>query len=152
MKICPIIISGGVGSRLWPLSRSAYPKQFIKLIGDFSLFQKTLLRLVDKEISFTDPLIVCNEDHRFIVAEQLKEINFSSAKIILEPSQRNTAPAITLASIYLKQIYKDEDIAILVLPSDHLISPTEAFIDSIKPAIDNLQDNIPFLKNYLLGF
>ena len=142
MKICPIIISGGVGSRLWPLSRSAYPKQFIKLLGERSLFQETLLRIKTEEIIFLDPVIVCNEEHRFIVAEQIKEINFGSTKIILEPSQKNTAPAIALASIYLKNTYHDEDLSILILPSDQLISPSSKFTEFIKPSIDYLQDNM----------
>ena len=93
--IIPVILAGGIGSRLWPLSRTLHPKQFINLINDSTLFQDTILRL-PKDV--TNPVVLCNEDHRFLAAEQLRQINKSSKNIIIEPEGRNTAPAITLAA------------------------------------------------------
>ena len=95
--IIPIILCGGSGTRLWPLSRKLYPKQFISLINDTTLFQDTILRLPD---NLNKPLIVCNEEHRFIAAEQLRQINQQTSGIILEPIGKNTAPAIALAAIH----------------------------------------------------
>ena len=89
MKVVPVILSGGSGTRLWPLSRQQYPKQFLSLVGDNSMFQETLLRLNGIE-NLTDPVIVCNANHRFLVAEQLKQIGLSDFAILLEPIARNT--------------------------------------------------------------
>jgi mannose-1-phosphate guanylyltransferase len=124
--ITPVILSGGSGTRLWPLSRKLYPKQFINLLSDTSLFQDTVKRL-PKNVS--EPLIVCNEEHRFIVAEQLRQINSSNKGIILEPIGRSTAPAITLAAITL--INNDEDPILLVLSADHQIDNLDKFHKSI---------------------
>ena len=96
--IIPIILAGGSGTRLWPLSRKLQPKQFISLLNKTSLFQDTLSRLPKEAL---DPIVICNEDHRFLVAEQAREINISLNSIILEPIGRNTAPAIALAAIKL---------------------------------------------------
>ena len=96
--IVPIILSGGSGTRLWPLSRKHYPKQFISLVNQTTLFQDTILRLPEE---MDEPTIVCNESHRFLVAEQLRQINKKSNNIILEPIGKNTAPAITLAALKL---------------------------------------------------
>ena len=96
MKVVPVILSGGSGTRLWPLSRQQYPKQFLNLTGNHSMFQETLLRLNGvKDLS--DPIIICNTNHRFLVAEQLNQIDFKNSSILLEPIGRNTAPAITAA-------------------------------------------------------
>ena len=96
-KIIPVILAGGSGTRLWPLSRKQYPKQFLKLgLDQYSLLQTTLQRL--KNLPIGQPIIVCNEEHRFLVAEQIREIGLD-ATIILEPSGKNTAPAITLAAL-----------------------------------------------------
>lgn len=127
--ITPIIISGGSGTRLWPLSRKLQPKQFISFGNDTTLFQETILRL-PKEIQ--DPIIICNEDHRFLAAEQLREINKLSSGIILEPVGKNTAPAIALAA--LKLISSSEDPILLVLPADHIIEDTNSFHEAIKIA------------------
>ena len=127
--ITPIIISGGSGTRLWPLSRKLQPKQFISLGNDTTLFQDTILRL-PKEAE--DPIIICNEDHRFLVAEQLREINKLSTGIILEPIGKNTAPAIALAA--LKLFSSSEDSILLVLPADHMIEDTHSFHEAIKIA------------------
>ena len=94
MSLCPVILAGGGGTRLWPLSREHYPKQFLSLLGNYSLLQETLLRLagLDKEITLTSPLVVCNEEHRYLVAEQAEETGIKIQTIILEPEGRNTAP------------------------------------------------------------
>ena len=127
--ITPIIISGGSGTRLWPLSRKLQPKQFISLGNDTTLFQDTILRL-PKETE--DPIIICNEDHRFLAAEQLREINKLSTGIILEPIGKNTAPAIALAALKLSS--SSEDPILLVLPADHMIEDTGYFHEEIKIA------------------
>ncbi|CAC9602901.1 Mannose-1-phosphate guanylyltransferase (EC 2.7.7.13) / Mannose-6-phosphate isomerase (EC 5.3.1.8) [uncultured Gammaproteobacteria bacterium] len=134
--IAPIILSGGSGTRLWPLSRKLHPKQFIDLVNDTTLFQDTILRLPD---NVANPLIICNEDHRFLAAEQLRQIDKESNGIILEPIGKNTAPAIALAA--LKFINKNEDPLLLVLSADHLIQDTNAFHQSIKIAEELAQNN-----------
>jgi mannose-1-phosphate guanylyltransferase len=127
--IAPVILSGGSGSRLWPLSRKQYPKQFISLINDTTLFQDTIKRLPEYSSS---PLIICNEEHRFIVAEQLRQINSNNKGIILEPFGKNTAPAIALAAINF--IKDNEDPILLVLSADHLITNDDKFHESINIA------------------
>jgi mannose-1-phosphate guanylyltransferase len=127
--ITPVILSGGSGTRLWPLSRKDYPKQFINLINDSSLFQDTINRLPKNT---KDPLIICNEEHRFLVAEQLRNINKKTAGIILEPIGKNTAPAVALAA--LSFVNKSEDPILLVLSSDHLIKDNISFHKSIEIA------------------
>jgi mannose-1-phosphate guanylyltransferase len=127
--LVPVILSGGSGTRLWPLSRKLYPKQFISLINETSLFQDTIKRLPNET---TDPLIICNEEHRFLAAEQLREINKKSKGIILEPEGKNTAPAIALAA--LKLINAGENPILLVLSADHLINDIEAFHQAIRVA------------------
>jgi len=127
--ITPIILSGGSGTRLWPLSRKHRPKQFIDLIGDNSPFQNTILRLPSEVKS---PLIICNEKHRFLAAEQLREINIDPEGILLEPYGKNTAPAIALAALQL--LKTNEDSILLVLPADHIINDKDAFHESIKLA------------------
>ena len=130
-KIIPIIMCGGSGTRLWPLSRESYPKQFISLGSDQSksLLQKTQLRIM--ELEHVDyPILLCNEEHRFIVAEQIREINIKNFSILLEPVGRNTAPAITIAA--LKALERETNPTLLVLASDHEIQNTKAFIDTIE--------------------
>ena len=124
--IVPVILSGGSGSRLWPLSRTFFPKQFINLINDTTLFQDTILRL-PKEVS--EPLIICNEANRFIVAEQLRQIKSGNIGIILEPVGKNTAPAIAIAA--MKLLNDNKDPILLVLSSDHLIENNQKFHYSI---------------------
>lgn len=116
----PVILSGGSGSRMWPCSRSAYPKQFLPLVGDKTMLQETVSRLGD----IAPPIIVCNEDHRFMVAEQLREIDVSANSILLEPFGRNTAPAIAIAAL---KILEGEDQTMLVLPADHVITDLASF-------------------------
>lgn len=128
MNICPVIMAGGSGSRLWPLSRAAHPKQFLRLHGDETMLQATVKRLHGLDIESI--ITICNEEHRFFVAEQLREIDVLG-KIILEPEGRNTAPAIALAALS----EKDNDPLLLVLAADHVIEDTSAFTDAIMKAI-----------------
>jgi mannose-1-phosphate guanylyltransferase/mannose-6-phosphate isomerase len=124
-SIYPVILSGGSGTRLWPLSRAGYPKQFLPLFDHLSLFQTTLKRL--KGIKDSAPaLIVSNESHRFIIAEQARNLKINLSGIVLEPAPRNTAPAIALAALKLIKEGKSNDL-ILALPSDHVFSDEKAF-------------------------
>ncbi|MEL4245534.1 mannose-1-phosphate guanylyltransferase/mannose-6-phosphate isomerase [Shewanella xiamenensis] len=132
--ITPVIMAGGNGSRLWPLSRSLYPKQFLRVTGDQSMLQQTVARLSD--IEHTSPILICNEEHRFIAAEQMRLGNYEHGGIILEPVGRNTAPAIALAALQaLNNAKKDEDPILLVLAADHLIENEKAFKDSVANAL-----------------
>ncbi|MCG8380132.1 MAG: mannose-1-phosphate guanylyltransferase/mannose-6-phosphate isomerase, partial [Proteobacteria bacterium] len=108
MKLCPVILAGGGGTRLWPLSREHYPKQFLSLFDNYSLLQNTLSRLdgLSQAIDVCDPIVICNEEHRFLVAEQCAQIKKNVNKIILEPKGRNTAPALTVASLDLIKQYE----------------------------------------------
>ncbi len=126
----PIILSGGSGTRLWPLSRSLYPKQFLPLHSENTLFQDTLSRL--KKLNLGDPVIVCNEEHRFIVAENIQNIGHKAQNIILEPVGKNTAPAIAAAALFA--IEKNNDPILMVLPADHIIEDIAAFSVAAKIA------------------
>jgi len=128
--IHPVILSGGSGTRLWPMSRSLYPKQLLALTGERSLLQETARR-VAADAGFAPPLIVANEEHRFIIAEQLREIGVVPEALVLEPVGRNTAPAAAVAALRLAA--KDPDALMLVLASDHAIAdlgarPLTAFV------------------------
>lgn len=125
--IHPYILSGGSGTRLWPLSRQSYPKQFLKLVGDDSLLQQTVKRLSGP--SFADPSVLANNDHRFIIAEQLQQVGAKARDIILEPVGRNTAPAALIAA--LRAGKSDENAIVLLLPSDHVIENQDKFQDTI---------------------
>ena len=133
-KIIPIILCGGSGTRLWPVSRFTYPKQFLNCnpLSDRTFLQDTQLRLKDFD-NVANPIIICNAEHRFIVAEQMREINVTPDSIILEPEGRNTAPAITIASIKSLEIEKDP--VLLILPADHCIKNAESFRNSIEKGI-----------------
>ena len=126
MSFCPVIIAGGSGTRLWPLSRAAYPKQYLRLHGDLTMLQATVERL--SGLDSQAPITICNEDHRFFVAEQLREIN-RLGSIILEPVGRNTAPAVALAALTV-----DNDPLLLVLAADHVISDDQAFKTAVLQA------------------
>lgn len=127
MKILPVVMAGGSGTRLWPLSRSLYPKQFLSLVDDASLLQGTLLRL--ENLDCTTPLIISNNEHRFIVAEQLRQAGIVDFDIILEPMGRNTAPAIALAALHA--LRDGDDPIMLVLAADHVIKNVDAFCSSV---------------------
>ncbi|MCM8530250.1 MAG: mannose-1-phosphate guanylyltransferase/mannose-6-phosphate isomerase [Lentisphaeraceae bacterium] len=129
--ILPVIMAGGTGSRLWPSSRELYPKQFLPLVSENTMIQDTILRL-DGIKDLQKPLFLCNEDHRFLVAEQLREISCEPDSIILEPVGRNTAPAIALAA--LKALQNGEDPLLLVLAADHMISSPEVFHSVVEKA------------------
>ncbi|EDM69068.1 mannose-1-phosphate guanylyltransferase [Moritella sp. PE36] len=132
--LIPVIMAGGTGSRLWPLSRELYPKQFLTVTGELSMLQQTVARL--SGIEHQAPLLICNEEHRFIAAEQLRLGGFEHSGIILEPVGRNTAPAIALAALQaLKTAKQDEDPVLLVLAADHLIEDTAAFQSSVEKAL-----------------
>ena len=126
--IIPVIMAGGSGTRLWPLSRAGYPKQFLALNGDKTMLQQTVERLADLPTS--ESITICNEEHRFFVAEQLREIN-ALGKIILEPVGRNTAPAIALAAL----AEKGNDPLLLILAADHVIADQTAFTEAVMKAV-----------------
>lgn len=128
--IYPVILCGGSGTRLWPLSRQSYPKQFAKIINDKTLFQESVLRTNSEE--FTSPIIVTGEEFRFIVAEQLANAQISAKAILIEPDSKNTAPAVLAATLYADKI--TDDAIILVMPSDHVIPNPEAFRATILKA------------------
>jgi mannose-1-phosphate guanylyltransferase / mannose-6-phosphate isomerase len=130
MKINPVILSGGSGTRLWPLSREHYPKQLLCLLGEQTLLQQTVSRL-DGAGNVAAPLLVCNEEHRFLIAEQLRQMGKAPADIILEPAGRNTAPALTLAALALLK-HSPSDALMLVMPADHVIQNTTKFHAAVK--------------------
>jgi mannose-1-phosphate guanylyltransferase / mannose-6-phosphate isomerase len=130
MKIIPVVLSGGSGTRLWPLSRAAYPKQLLPLVSDLSMLQETLHRL-SLWAEIASPIVVCGNDHRFMVAEQLRALNITPKSIMLEPVGRNTAPAIAAAAMMLMD---ESDALMLVLPADHVIRDIDAFEAAVKRA------------------
>lgn len=128
--LLPVIMAGGSGSRLWPLSRTHYPKQFISLTSDNTMLQDTIARL--EGIEHKSPFLICNEEHRFIVAEQLRKANLSHSGIVLEPVGRNTAPAIALAA--LQAVKEGDDPLLLVLAADHVIKNQVEFVAVVEKA------------------
>lgn len=132
-KLFPVIMAGGSGSRLWPLSRVLYPKQFLCLKGDLTMLQTTVCRL--NGVQCESPVVICNEQHRFIVAEQLRQLNKLTENIILEPAGRNTAPAIALAALAAKRNSLDTDPLMLVLAADHVIQDEDAFRNAVRAAM-----------------
>ena len=140
--ILPIIMAGGTGSRLWPLSRERFPKQFQTLYGQTTMLQATVLRLQGLEC--LPPLVICNEEHRFIVAEQLRQIGQLDHNIILEPTGKNTAPAIALAAIYAAKY--ENNPALLVLAADHVVLDEDAFRAAV------VQAQVPVKQDKLVTF
>jgi mannose-1-phosphate guanylyltransferase/mannose-6-phosphate isomerase len=128
-NIIPVIMCGGSGTRLWPLSRAQFPKQFLPLVNDTSMLQDTLARLPSKHQA---PVFICNEDHRFLVAEQVKQTNSAKSTILLEPKGRNTAPAVALAA--LNALTDNPDALLLVLAADHVIKEAEKFHQAVSVA------------------
>src|SRR5690242_9548791 len=127
--LVPVILAGGSGTRLWPLSREAYPKQFITLFQQQSLFQLTLGRLRNLS-DCAKPIVVGNEQHRFLMAEQIRQSSYSDSSLILEPCFKGTALAVALAAVHALARY-DKDVMLLVLPSDHLIEDEQGFAQSV---------------------
>ena len=144
--IIPIILCGGKGSRLWPLSRQSYPKQFLALYGNNN---KSLLQQTQERISFlsgiTEPIIICNEEHRFLVAQQMRDINVKPKAIILENEGKNTAPAIALGALKALEEEK-EDPLLLILSADHIIRDLNIFIKVLEQGCKSA------LENYLVTF
>lgn len=130
-SILPVILSGGAGTRLWPLSRELYPKQLLPLVGETSLFQQAVQR-IEGLPQVLPPLVVCNEEHRFLIAEQLRQLGLKNSGLILEPEGRNTAPALTLAA--LDAVRDGGDPILLVMPADQVILDQEAFRRALETA------------------
>jgi mannose-1-phosphate guanylyltransferase/mannose-6-phosphate isomerase len=130
--IHPVILSGGSGTRLWPMSRTLYPKQLLALFGDHSLLQQSVLRVADPA-AFASPVIIANEEHRFIIAEQLRAIGIAPQALLLEPFGRNTAPAAAVGALRLAA--DDPEALMLLMPSDHVIADIEAFHAAIGRAV-----------------
>ena len=142
MTIIPIILSGGAGTRLWPLSWGDHPKQFLPLVSEHTMIQETLLRLKDLEIGI--PIVSCGEGHRFMVAQQIGEVSETKPTILLEPMAKNTAPAIAAACCAAMK--QDVDSVVVVLPSDHVIADVKSFQDAVRVAAINAE------KGYLVTF
>ncbi|MGI9202122.1 MAG: mannose-1-phosphate guanylyltransferase/mannose-6-phosphate isomerase [Woeseiaceae bacterium] len=131
--IRPVILCGGAGTRLWPASRSMYPKQLLPLTSEYSMLQETVRRITGQADTTDDCIVVCNETHRFLVAEQLLEIG-ANARIVLEPEGRNTAPAVALAACLAAE--NDPDSLLLVMPADHVIEDVEAFHSAVARGVE----------------
>lgn len=129
--IVPVILSGGSGTRLWPLSSFECPKQFLPLISERTLLQETVVRLGAIDVDCSPPLIVCNEVHKSTIQQQLIDINYEAAQLICEPEGRNTAPAIAAAALFTKQLHADEKVYLLVSPADQSIKSTEEFSSAV---------------------
>ena len=137
MKIIPIILSGGAGTRLWPLSVNDHPKQFLPLVSERTMIQETLLRL--KGLELGNPIVSCGEGHRFLVAQQVGEVSETKPLVILEPMAKNTAPAIAAAC--MAALKQDKDCVVIVLPSDHVIRDVKAFQKAVVTAAKDAYDN-----------
>lgn len=135
-RVIPVVLSGGAGTRLWPLSRAGFPKQFLSLVGDDTLFQQALVRLDglrDAAIAVGRPIVVCAEEHRFLAAEQQRETGIEAGATILEPVPRNTAPALTLAA--LQALEQDDDAILVVSPADQAVTDHTAFTGALQAAV-----------------
>ena len=138
-QVYPIMLAGGAGTRLWPLSRKSYPKQFSKLIGKNTLFQSSALRLTSSDkVKFAKHVTLTNADFRFIVEEQLQEVGMDPGPILIEPEAKNTAAAILAASLLMHSV--DENAILLVAPSDHVITDIDAFHEAIRVGLSHVQD------------
>ena len=140
MKITPVLLCGGSGTRLWPLSRKTYPKQFVPLVGEETLFQASAKRLSGSggSVGFSAPLVLTNSDFRFIVTEQLQAIGIDPGAILIEPESRNTAPAILAAALSAQA--DDPDAVLLVAPSDHVVPDVEAFHAAVERGLEAVKD------------
>ena len=141
--IHPVLLSGGMGVRLWPLSREMYPKQLLNLASDRSMLQETARRVGDPTL-FAPPTVICNQEHRFLVAEQLRHCGVAAADVILEPVGRNTAPACAVAA--LRSLAKSPEAMVLLLPSDHVVRDQSAFAAAVDRAAEAAE------RGYLVTF
>ena len=136
-KVYPVLLAGGFGTRLWPLSRKSYPKQFSNLVGEQTLFQQSALRLTSSKIvQFAPHITLTNSDFRFIVAEQLQALGIDPGSILIEPEVKSTAPAILAASIYV--LKNDPEAVLMVAPSDHVIPDKDDFHRSIRQGLEQV--------------
>jgi len=135
-KIHPVIMSGGAGSRLWPLSRQLYPKQLLPLAGERTMIQETATRVAGA--GFASPIVVCNQEHRFLIAEQLREDGVEKPTIVLEPVGRNTAPVAAVAALLLAE--SDPAALILLMPADHVVEDGAAFAKAVEIAAAAARD------------
>ncbi|MGD9713817.1 MAG: mannose-1-phosphate guanylyltransferase/mannose-6-phosphate isomerase, partial [Thermomicrobiales bacterium] len=135
--IIPVLLSGGAGTRLWPLSRETYPKQFLSLLGEQTLLQQTITRAADRS-RFAAPIVVANQEHRFLIAEQLRALGVNDPTIVLEPARRNTAPAATIAALLARKSHSDA--MLLVMPVDHLVEDIDGFNEAVNTAIPAAAD------------
>lgn len=135
--LIPVVLCGGSGTRLWPLSRSLYPKQFCPLVGEKSLFQHTIKRTINSLFSGS-LIVVANQNHQFLVEKELKELNIDNYKLILEPCPRNTTPAITLAA--MTALEENSDAILLVMPSDHLMQQEKEFLSVVEKGLSHAQE------------
>ena len=133
--VTPVILAGGSGTRLWPLSRKSYPKQFSKLIGDRTLFQSSALRVSgdDGTIHYLPPVVLTNSDFRFIVTVLLSEVGIDPGTILIEPEGRNTGPAVLAAALHI--VATDADAVMIVAPSDHVIPDTAGFLSAVSAGL-----------------
>ena len=134
--IVPVILSGGSGTRLWPLSREAYPKQFLPLVDQNTMLQNTALRLAGLA-DVAAPLVVCNQEHRFMVAEQMRSVGVQPAAVVLEPVGRNTAPAVAVVALHAQAV--GDDPILLVLPSDHVIADIAGFQAAVRRVVPHAE-------------
>lgn len=135
--IHPVILSGGAGTRLWPLSRAAYPKQLLPLMSERTMVQETALRNV-VDLGFAAPVVICNDEHRFLIDEQLKQVGVTPQRILLEPVARNTGPAVAAAALWL--MARDPDALMLVQPSDHVIGSVAQFHEAVARGVGAARD------------
>ena len=154
--VIPVILCGGSGTRLWPLSRSGFPKQFLVLSGDGSsesLFQQAVKRvnsIANSQITLSNTLVVTNEDHRFLVLDQLRELKSESksetkslnATLLLEPVGRNTAPALSMAAFCAQQLAKDQDPILVITPADQTIQNQGAFTQALQDCIQTVEGSV----------
>lgn len=149
MKVIPVILCGGSGTRLWPLSRKFFPKQLLALTGGRTLLQQTASRLITHP-KVGKPLAICNEEHRFLVAEQLREANIENSGIILEPEGRNTAPAAALAAYHLLET--EPDSIMLILPADHMIKNSEEFSTAVEAGVEQAEKGMLVTFGIMPGY